>query len=137
MNDRNDWNRKVTEEFRANAGNVEQFKGIPLLLLHHTGAKSGRSYINPLAYLPDGKRMVVFASKGGADTNPDWYHNLVAHPDVKVELGNGDVIDAKAVVLQGAERERIYNLQVERVPVFAEYRAKTSREIPVIALDPE
>jgi deazaflavin-dependent oxidoreductase (nitroreductase family) len=136
MTNPNDWNTRVIEEFRANGGNVEQFKGIPLLLLHHTGAKSGRSYINPLAYLPDGERMVVFGSKGGSDNNPDWYHNLVAHPDVKVELADGKIIDAKAVVLQGAERERIYDLQVERVPVFAEYRAKTSRQIPVIALKP-
>ena len=131
MNDRNDWNRKVIEKFRANGGNVEQFKGMSLLLLHHTGAKSRRAYINPLAYLPDGKRMVVFASKAGAETNPDWYHNLVAHPDVKVELGDG-----KAVVLRGEERDRIYDRQVERIPVFAEYRDKTKRQIPVIALEP-
>ena len=136
MTDFNDWNRKVIEEFRASKGNVEQFKGMPLLLLHHTGAKSGRSYINPLAFQQDGERMVIFASKAGADTNPDWYHNLVAHPDIKVELGSGDVIDAKAVVLQGEERDRIYDLQVERAPVFGEYRAKTSRQIPVVALEP-
>ncbi|HEU0075289.1 MAG TPA: nitroreductase/quinone reductase family protein [Dehalococcoidia bacterium] len=136
MTNPNDWNTRVIEEFRANGGNVEQFKGVPLLLLHHTGAKSGRSYINPLAYLADGERMVVFGSKAGSDTNPDWYHNLVAHPDVKVELAGGKLVDAKAVVLQGAERERIYDRQVERVPVFAEYRAKTSRQIPVIALEP-
>jgi deazaflavin-dependent oxidoreductase (nitroreductase family) len=136
MNDRNDWNRKVIEEFRANGGNVEQFKGMSLLLLHHTGARSGRAYINPLAYLPDGKRMVVFASKAGADTNPDWYHNLVAHPDVKVEIGDGKLVDARAVVLQGEERDRIYGRQVERAPVFADYRAKTKRQIPVIALEP-
>jgi deazaflavin-dependent oxidoreductase (nitroreductase family) len=132
----NDWNSKVIEEFRANKGNVEQFKGVPLLLLHHTGAKSGRSYLNPLAYLPDGDRMVVFASKAGADTNPDWYHNLVAHPEVKVELGDGKLIDAIAVVLQGEERDQIYDRQVQRVPVFADYRAKTKRQIPVIALQP-
>lgn len=136
MTNSNDWNTRVIEEFRANGGNVEQFKGIPLLLLHHTGAKSGRSYINPLAYLPDGERMVVFGSKGGSDKNPDWYHNLVAHPGVKVELANGKIIDAKAVVLEGAEREQIYDRQVERVPVFAEYREKTKRQIPVIALEP-
>jgi deazaflavin-dependent oxidoreductase (nitroreductase family) len=132
----NDWNSKVIEEFRANKGNVEQFKGVPLLLLHHTGAKSGRSYLNPLAYLPDGDRMVVFGSRAGADTNPDWYHNLVAHPEVKVELGDGKLIDAIAVVLQGEERDRIYDRQVQRVPVFADYRTKTKRQIPVIALQP-
>ena len=136
MTNFNDRNRKVIEEFRANKGNVEQFRGNSLLLLHHTGAKSGRAYINPLAFQQDGQRMVIFASKGGADTNPDWYHNLVAHPDVKVELASGDVIDAKAVVLQGEERERIFDIQAERMPVFGEYRAKTSRQIPVVALEP-
>ena len=80
--------------------------------------------------------MMIFASKAGADTSPDWYHNLVAHPDVKVELASGEVIDAKAVVLQGEERDRIFDLQVERQPVFGEYRAKTSRQIPVVALEP-
>jgi deazaflavin-dependent oxidoreductase (nitroreductase family) len=104
--------------------------------LHHTGAKSGRDYVNPLVYLPDGDRMVIFASKGGSDTNPDWYHNLVAHPDVKVELAGGKLVDARAVVIQGAERDQIYDRQVERVPVFAEYRDKTKRQIPVIALEP-
>lgn len=132
----NDWNTRVIEEFRANGGNVEQFKGMTLLLLHHTGARSGRAYVNPLAYLPDGDRMVIFGSKAGSDSNPDWYHNLVAHPDVKVELPGGKLIDAKAVVLQGEERERIYDRQVERAPVFAEYREKTKRQIPVIALEP-
>ena len=136
MSEFNEFNRKVIEEFRANKGNVEQFKGVPLLLLHHTGAKSGRSYINPVAFQQDGQRMMIFASKAGADTSPDWYHNLVAHPDVKVELASGEVIDAKAVVLQGEERDRIFDLQVERQPVFGEYRAKTSRQIPVVALEP-
>jgi deazaflavin-dependent oxidoreductase (nitroreductase family) len=136
VRDPNDRNTRIIEEFRANQGQVEMFKGIPLLLLHHTGAKSGRSYVNPLAYLRDGSRMVVFASKGGADSNPDWYHNLIAHPDIKVELGDGTLIDAKAVILQGEERDRIYDHQVERVPVFGEYRQKTGRTIPVIALEP-
>ena len=136
MNDTRDWNTRVIEEFRANNGNVEQFKGMTLLLLHHTGAKSGRAYTNPLAYLPDGDRMVVFATKAGSDTNPDWYHNLVAHPNVKVELPGGKLVDANAVVLQGEERDRIYDRQVERAPQFAEYRDKTKRQIPVIALEP-
>ncbi len=135
MSDTNDWNRSVIEEFRANDGNVAQFKGVPLLLLHHTGAKSGRSYLNPLAFLADGERMVIFASKAGADTNPDWYHNLVAHPDVSVELGGGEVFAAKATVAQGAERDRLYDLQTERVAVFAEYKAKAKRVIPVIILE--
>jgi len=139
VSDRNDWNQRVIEEFRANGGNVAQFRTIPLLLLHHTGARSGRSYINPLAYLDDGGddggRWVIFASKAGSDTNPDWYHNLVAHPDVMVELGGQPPVAAKATVAQGAERERLYDAQVAKVPVFAEYRAKTSRVIPVVVLE--
>ena len=134
--DRNDTNARIIEEFRANHGDVAMFKGIPLLLLHHTGAKSGRAYINPLAYLPDGNRYVVFASKGGAPANPDWYHNLVAHPYVRVELGDDSIIEARAVVAQGAERDRLYAAQVARVPVFADYEAKTPRQIPVVVLEP-
>jgi len=96
----NDFNRGIIEEFRANGGKVAQFAGIPILLLHHKGAKTGRSYTNPLVYLPDGDRFVVFASKGGAPTNPDWYHNLVAKPRVTIELGDGS-FEAKAVVTSG------------------------------------
>src|SRR3970040_138782 len=101
VSERNDWNIKVIEEFRANGGEVQQFKGIPILLLHHKGAKSSKRYVNLLAYLPDGERMVVFASMGGAPRNPDWYHNLVAHPGVKIELGDGKVFAAKATVTEG------------------------------------
>ena len=133
----NDMNARIIDEFRANRGDVAMFKGIPLLLLHHTGAKSGRAYINPLAYLPDDNRYVIFASKGGAPTNPDWYHNLVAHPDVRVELGDGSIIDARAVVAQGPDRDRLYAAQVARVPVFADYEAKTQRQIPVVVLEPK
>ena len=132
----NDRNTRIIEEFRANGGKVGDFGTITLLLLHHTGARSGRAYVNPLAYLPDGDRMVVFATKAGSDTNPDWYHNLVANPDVKVELGDGNLIDARAVVLRGEERDRIYDRQVERAAVFGQYREKTTRQIPVIALEP-
>ena len=131
-----DFNTKVIDEFRANGGNVEMFKGIDLLILHHTGAKSGKNYEMPLAYLQDGKRMVIFASNAGADKHPQWYHNLVAHPDVKVELGSGQTLGAKAVVTQGDESKRLYDAQVERVAIFGEYREKTSRTIPVIALEP-
>ena len=135
MNERNERNRRVIEEFRANKGKVGQFGDIPLLLLHHKGAKTDQSYVNPLAYLPDGERMVVFATMGGAPTNPDWYHNLVAHPDVSVELGDGKVFATKASVAAGPERERLYDAQVARVPVFGEYRTRTSRVIPVIVLE--
>ena len=135
MSERNDWNIKVIEEFRANGGEVQQFKGIPILLLHHTGAKSNKSYVNPLAYLPDGERMVVFASMGGAPRNPDWYHNLVAHPAVEVEIGGGQAFAARARVAQGAERDALYAEQVKRVPVFGEYQQKTKRVIPVVVIE--
>jgi deazaflavin-dependent oxidoreductase (nitroreductase family) len=136
-NDRSDWNRKVIEEFRASGGKVSQFAGIPILLLHHTGAKSGKSYVNPLAYLPVGDAMAVFASKGGAPGNPDWYHNLVAHPDVQVEVDGKPAFKAKARVAKGEERDRIYREQATKVPVFQEYEAKTQgvRTIPVIVLE--
>jgi deazaflavin-dependent oxidoreductase (nitroreductase family) len=136
-NDRNDWNTKVIEEFRANGGKVGQFGSMPLLLLHHTGAKSGKSYVNPLAYLPDGDAMAIFASKGGAPNNPDWYHNLVAHPDVQVEVDGKPPVAARARVAEGEERERLYREQASRVPVFGEYETKTkgTREIPVIVIE--
>ena len=136
MTEVNDWNRKVIEEFRANDGAVEQFKGMSLLLLHHTGAKSGKAYTNPLACMQEGDRYYVFASKAGSDSHPDWYHNLVAHPEVKIELKPNQLVDAKAVVLEGEERDRVYNQQAERHPVFAEYQQKAKRTIPVVALEP-
>ncbi len=135
VSERNDWNTKVIAEFRANGGEVEQFKGIPILLLHHTGAKSGKSYVNPLAYLPDGERMAVFASMGGAPKNPDWYHNLVAHPDVQVEIGGGQAFAARARVATGAEHDTLYAEQAKRVPVFGEYQQKTTRVIPVVVIE--
>jgi deazaflavin-dependent oxidoreductase (nitroreductase family) len=136
--DRNDWNTKVIEEFRANGGKVGQFGSLPILLLHHTGAKSGKAYLNPLAYLPVGSAMAVFASKGGAPGNPDWYHNLVANPDVQVEVGGKPAIKARARVAAGEERDRLYREQVKVAPVFAEYETKTQgvRTIPVIVLEP-
>jgi deazaflavin-dependent oxidoreductase (nitroreductase family) len=131
----NDRNREIIQEFRANAGAVEQFKGIPILLLHHKGAKSGREYVNPLAYLNDEDRMVVFASMGGAPKNPDWYHNLVANPDVEVELGDGKTIAATARIAEGAEHDDLYAKQVALVPVFGEYQQRTTRQIPVVVLE--
>jgi deazaflavin-dependent oxidoreductase (nitroreductase family) len=100
-------------------------------LLHHTGAKSGKSRINPLAYLSDGGRYVVFASKGGAPTNPDWYHNLTAHPNTRIEVGT-DTIDVVASEATGEERERLFGIQAERVPQFAEYQKRIERLIPVL-----
>ena len=135
MADRNEWNTKVIEEFRTNAGKVAgPFAGMPLLLLHTTGARSGQERINPMAYQADGDRLVVFASKGGAPTSPDWYHNLVAHPEVSVEVGD-DRFDAIARVTEGAERDRLWTKQKADFPGFAEYETKTTREIPVVVLE--
>ena len=135
-NEFNNWNRQVIEEFRANGGKVGgPFQNSSVLLLTTTGAKSGQRRTTPLAYLPDGKRMIIFASKGGAPTNPDWYHNLVAHPQVTVEVGT-ETIEATATVITGEERDRLYAKQAERFPNFGEYQAKTARTIPVIALEP-
>ena len=136
-NDRDNWNAKVIEEFRANGGKVAQFGAMPLLLLHHTGAKSGKSYVNPLAYLPVGDAMAVFASKGGAPGNPDWYHNMVANPDVQVEIDGKPPFKARARVATGEERDRLYREQASKVPVFNEYEEKTKgvRTIPVVVIE--
>lgn len=132
--DMNAWNRQIMEEFHANAGKVGgPFEGVPLLLLTTTGARSGRRRTTPVGYMPDGDRLVIFATRGGLPTNPDWYHNLVAHPEATVEVGT-QTIDVTAVVITGEERDQLYARQVERAPVFAEYQAKTTRKIPVIAL---
>jgi deazaflavin-dependent oxidoreductase (nitroreductase family) len=131
-----DFNAGVIDEFRANAGRVGgMFEGMLLLLLHHTGARSGAERVNPLAYLDDDGRYVIFASKGGAPTNPDWYHNLKAHPRTTVEIG-GDTIEVVASEATGSERDRLFRTQSERTPQFAEYEAKTDRVIPVIVLEP-
>lgn len=129
-----DWNRQVIDEFHANGGKVGgPFEGAPLLLLTTTGAKSGKKFTTPLMYLPDGDRMLIFASKGGAPTNPAWYHNLVAHPNATVEVGT-DTFDVTAAVVTGEERDRLYAEQSRRYPNFAEYQEKTGRRIPVVAL---
>ena len=131
-----EFNAQVIEEFHANEGRVGgMFESMPLLLLHHTGAKSGKSRTNPLAYQSDDGRYVVFASKGGAPANPDWYHNLKAQPRVKIEVGT-DTIDVVASEVSGEERERLYRTQAERLPQFAEYAQKAERVIPVIVLTP-
>ena len=137
MSDMNDWNAKIIEEFRANDGKVGgDLAGMQLLLLHHTGAKSGRERVNPLAFQRLGDSVAVFASKGGASTNPDWYHNLLAHPDVTLEFGTGTQ-RARARIAAGEERERIWNAQKALYPNFAEYERTTrGREIPVVVLDP-
>jgi len=129
------FNQNLIEEFRANQGKVGgPFEGRPVLLLTTTGAKSGRPFTTPLVYLPDGERLLIFASKAGAPTNPDWYHNLVANPTVTVEVGT-EKYDATAKVLTGDERDRFYQRQVEAMPQFGEYQKNTTRVIPVVALE--
>ena len=132
----NDWNRQIIEEFRSNGGKVGgRFEGAPLLLLHSTGAKSGQERINPMMYLADDGNYVVFASKAGAPTNPDWYHNVVAHPEVSIEVGDRR-ISAVARVAAGETRDRLWSRQKELYPGFADYEAKTPRQIPVVVLEP-
>lgn len=126
MSEYNDWNQKIIEEFRSSGGKVGgQFAGAPLLLLTTTGAKSGQKRTTPIMYLPEGDRMAVFASKAGAPTNPDWYHNLVAHPRASVEVGT-ETFEVEAEVADREERDRLYAIQAERYPGFAEYEAKTT-----------
>ncbi|MDA1075955.1 MAG: nitroreductase family deazaflavin-dependent oxidoreductase [Proteobacteria bacterium] len=130
-----DYNKTIIEEFRANGGKVGgPFEGASLLLLHTVGAKSGAARVNPLAYLVDADRVVIIASFAGADTNPPWYHNLVAKSDVEVEVGS-ERYAATAEVVSEPERTRLYNQMAERMPAFAEYQAKTSRAIPVVVLN--
>ncbi len=137
MSAANDWNTQIIEEFRKNGGSVETFGGRKLVLLHTTGAKSGDARVNPVVFLDlDGKRY-VFASKAGADSHPDWFYNLTAHPAVTVEVGTESGIEtypATAVVVEGTERDRVYAIQAERMPGFAEYQEKTTRTIPVVEL---
>jgi deazaflavin-dependent oxidoreductase (nitroreductase family) len=132
----NDFNAQVIEEFRANDGRVGGiFDGAPVLLLHHTGAKSGTPRVNPLMYQADDGRYVIFASKGGAPSNPDWFHNLKAHPDVSIEVG-AETLAVTATEASGEERDRLFETQKQRAPQFAEYEQKTDRVIPVVVLTP-
>jgi deazaflavin-dependent oxidoreductase (nitroreductase family) len=136
MSEFNDWNRRIIDEFRANGGKVGgMFAGATLLLLHSKGAKSQQERINPLAYVRDGERFVVIASKGGAPTNPDWYYNIVATPELRVEVGT-ETFRVQATVAEEPERTRLYNKMVEMMPGFDDYRRKTTRKIPVIVLTP-
>ena len=134
----NDWNAGIIEEFRSHGGAVGgQFEGAPLLLLTTVGRRTGERRTHPMMYLDDGAgRWLVFASKAGQPTHPDWFLNLQANPDVTVEIGDRTVA-AKAEVLEGEERDRWYAEQARRYPGFAEYQAKTDRVIPVVALVPE
>ncbi len=134
MAEMNDFNTGIIEEFRANHGKVGGgFEGAPMVLLTTTGAKSGKKRVNPLVSRPDGDVIYVFASKGGAPTNPDWYYNLLAHPEVEVEFGD-DTFGAAAIPVVGPERDRIYAAQAEKFPGFADYQKATDRVIPVVEL---
>jgi deazaflavin-dependent oxidoreductase (nitroreductase family) len=133
--DYNEFNRKLIEEYRANGGKVSgMFAGAPLLLLTTTGARSGQPRVAPLAYTTDNDRMVVIASKGGAPTHPDWFYNVRSNPDVTVELG-AEAFPARATILQGAERQRLFDQMAAQMPNFAEYQRNTTRQIPVIVLE--
>lgn len=132
-----DFNTRIIEEFRANAGRVGgPFEGATLLLLHTDGAKSGAHYTTPVVYIDDDGRYIIFASKAGAPTHPGWYHNLKAHPDLHIEVGDR-LLDVTAEELTGADRDRLFARVVELMPQFAEYQANTERVIPIIALTPK
>ena len=134
--DKRDWNehnRKIIEQFRANGGIVGDGK-ILHILLTTTGAKSGLTRVNPLNYSSDGDRIIVIASKGGAPTHPDWYHNLVAYPEVIVEVGS-EKFPARASIAEGEEREHLFDAQAALMPYFAGYQRKATREIPVVILE--
>ena len=134
MNSPRSRNDAIIEEFRVNSGKVGGvFAGRTLLLLHTVGAKSGQERINPVAYVADGDRLAIIASKGGAPTNPGWYYNIVAHPLVTVEVGT-EQFQAQAAVATEPERTRLYDKMAEMMPAFAEYRKRTTRAIPVITL---
>jgi deazaflavin-dependent oxidoreductase (nitroreductase family) len=129
------FNQALIAEFRANGGKVSgQFAGRPLLLLSTVGARSGQTRTSPLAYTIDGERYVIIASKGGAPTHPDWYHNLVANPMVTVEVGT-EQFQARATVALGEERTRLFDQMAAQMPGFAEYQRKIERQIPVVVLE--
>jgi deazaflavin-dependent oxidoreductase (nitroreductase family) len=132
-----DWNTKIIEEFRANGGQVGgNFAGRPLLLLHHRGARTGEERVTPLMYQRVPAGYAVFASKGGADTNPGWFHNLRANPDVSIEVGTDHLV-VRARIVHGDVRETIWERQKSDYPFFAEYEQKTARDlIPVVILEP-
>ena len=140
MTDFNDWNARVIAEFRANGGQVSAFPHGYLLLLHHTGARSGQERVSPLAYLAVDGGYAIFGSKAGAPENPAWYHNLVANPEASIEIGTGpgsvETIPVTARVAAPEEREPIWTRQKEASPGFADYEKKTTRQIPVVILQP-
>jgi deazaflavin-dependent oxidoreductase (nitroreductase family) len=134
MSEHIDWNKAIIEEFRANKGKVGgHFENSSLLLLHTTGAKSGKSRINPVMYLEDKNRILIFASKAGGPSNPDWYHNLVANPELTIELGSEE-FHVTATIVEEPERTELYGKMAGLNSGFAEYEKKTNRKIPVVIL---
>lgn len=133
--DFNEFNRGIVQEFRDNDGKVGgPFEGAPMVLVTHTGAKSGQERTTPLVHSTDADRVIIIASMGGAPSNPAWFHNIVANPQVTVELGS-DSFEATAEILtEGVERQRLFDQQAALMPNFAEYQDKTDRVIPVVAL---
>lgn len=137
MSDFAGWNQKMIDEFRANEGKVGgPFEGAPMIIIHTKGRKSGKTYENPLVYQDVDGNFAIFASKGGAPEHPDWYHNIVANPEMEAEVGT-EKHKVRARELKGEEREKIWTTQKERMPGFAEYDEKTKgiRDIPVILLE--
>ena len=133
--DRNAFNRSVIEEFRANEGKIGgMFAGAPMILITHKGAKSGNEYTSPLVYTRDADNVVIIASKGGAPEDPQWFRNLVANPDVTVEIGT-EKYAGHARVAAGAERDRLFRAQADLMPNFDEYASKTTRTIPVVVIE--
>ncbi len=132
------WNDSIIAEFRENQGKVGgYFEGAPMILIHHIGAKSGTERVTPLVYLPDGDDMVIAATKGGHPSNPDWYHNLNAHPRITVEVGvevGTETFTVEAVEATGADREQLWRRLVELRPGFADYETKTTRVFPMFRL---
>ena len=135
MSERNEFNQRVINEFRGNQGKVGgQMAGLPLLLLTTTGAKTGRALTKPLAYTKDVDRIFVIASFAGSPNNPAWFNNLVANPTVTVEVGS-ERFEARAVVITGEERQRLFNTQADKIPIFYDYQKKTTRQIPVVVFE--
>ncbi len=136
MPEARDWNAAVIAEFRANRGEVAApyDDPPPMLLVHTIGARSGKEHVVPMRCLPDGEALYVFASAHGSDRHPDWYHNLIAHPEITIEKGT-ETIPVRATVVFGEERDRTFTRQAARFPIFAEYERKLERAIPVIRLE--
>jgi len=136
MAENDHFDARVIAEFRANRGRVGgRFVGAPLLLLHTTGARTGTCRINPVMYMPDDGRYLIFASKAGSDRRPGWYCNLLAHPDTQIEIGD-QIVDVHATELHGSERDDRHAKQLSCYPIFAAYQRGARRIIPVIALTP-